>query len=822
MKVEVFKLYDDNSKLFDTVSTPSVSYISKGFPPDGKFNSGDIDNTGFEIENKFDSNGSEYNLGSSIKNIVLDYEGPQFVHDYSSYTSIKIDGTASVHIKLELSDALGLDCHKFQIGFFYGTEKESVLYESKHVFDEESIPAGEINWYTQFNYAYDGSLKPIVETEGENLVTYDGNWFIYSNGNNENYYVDFNINLSGDSTEGALGLAYKDLSKGIYQTYEEFNSGNLFIKVWDLAGNAYVFTGLKPLIYIPWTYEEFADLLEQLELYFYDTYPANMFLGENVIGKTTILVKNTNKEISEKYGLETILKLDNDSIGYLADITKIVDDYDLTEDVDGIDSVGYVKAFAYLYSYVLDVDITNFIRAETLVKGSLGPWVKECEDNTRKISEERYVPDFAKGSKLHEFMKFLVTFLNTAWCPLDKDCRIGLLEKIARIGDFNDIDKIEYPAISYWSDDRGNELDFDKSAIEAICSMSKRYSKLDNDVESCIRTLYRKLPAINMYKGTIDCFNILFNTLGIQADLIPLWSKNTGEGSEIWLPEYYYNKDKNNPEAWNPQIDDTYYLSSHLELRVSGYLAYDLIDIASSLVKLAKSILPVVRVIEHLLVEEYSHSSNCLALGYFDASTSFADNENVLQCISFLWDCNSWKTKRCPDGSIKIMIPQIAKRCCVDGATWWAGFNKTGIVSDPAYRNNATRNVTKFFNMLKRTLSNSDLYLYLDYAMGVEGLPETDYLTKIKPLAFAKLEVSEINWDSGYMIVIVKENSSDYIARLSTADYVQATFVFNRVSKLCYTTNLTTALNSPVIADGTVKLPGYKPFTWIKYKNELI
>lgn len=821
MKVEVYKLYDNHVKLLDTISTPTVSYLAKGFQPDGKFNSGNTDTLGNTIENKFDSKGSEYNFGSTIKNIVLDYAGPEFVHDYSKYTSFKEDGVAKINIKLEVTDALGIDCDKFQIGFFYGTKDEKILYESKHIFSKDDVNEGDINWDSQFNYNYDGPLAEIINAEGPDFVTANGDGFVYHKGAIENYVIDFNLNFTGDSTEGALGLAYQDLKDGIYQTFTELNAGNMFVKLWDLAGNEYVFTGLKPLMVIPWTFEELEDYLDPLELYFYDTYPANMLLLQDVIGQSNIVVKNTNKTITEKYGFETVLKLEPDTVGYLVDMSRKIEDFDLYEEVDGIDSVGYVKAYAFLYTDKFDYQTIQMIKQTTYAKGTLGPWIRECEDNIRKIEADRYVPDFAQGSKFHEFVNFLCQFLNTAWCPLDKDCRIGLLEKISRIGDFNDIDKIEFPAVQYWSDDRGNELEFDKAAIDAIKGMSKKYSNLDMDGYDCIRYLYKNLPYINMYKGTIDCFKIIFNSLGINAELIPLWSKNEGEGSTDWQCEYFYDKDKNNPEAWNKYITDEYYLSSHLELKVHGYLAYDLIDIASSIVKLAKSVLPVVRVIEHLLVEEFSQSSNCLALGFTDNTHTFEDTENCLQCISFLWNCNDWKFN-IRNGEIEIRVPQIALRCTNDGAEWWKGFNANGVVNNPTNNNNRTRNVAKFFNMMGRTLKNSDLYMFVDYSNKKGELPDTDYFKSLVALSYNKLEIADVNWDSGYMVLKAKNNSFDGIARLNTADYIQVTFVFNRVSHLCYTTDIKTALSEPTIDAGVVSLPGYKPFTWPRYKKEVI
>lgn len=833
MKVEVYKLYDDNIKMFNTVSTPSLTYKSKHFPPDGKFNSNGVDEDGITIANKFDSKGSEYDFGSTLRNVVIDYAPPEFVKDYSKYTSFREkNGLAQFNIKFEVSDNLGIDCEKFQIGFFYGTEDEQVLFESKHTFSEDDVPEGDLNEESQFNDSYDGPLAEVIDTMGPDFVDTSADWYIYHKGRAENYVVDFNINVNGTSDdEGtAIGLLYKDLDEGVYQKYEEMNAGALYVKLWDLAGNEYVFTGFKPLMIIPWTYEEFIGMFDPLSLYFYDTYPANMFLQENVIGQSKILVENTNKVLSKKYGFETVLKLEQDSPGYLVDWSKKVEDYDLYQDVDGIDTVGYVKAFAYLFTDKFDKATFNLIREATMTKGSLGPWVKECEDNTRKINVDPFVPEFAKDTTFYHFCKFIENYLNTAWCPLDKDCRIGLLEKIERIGDFNDIDLVEFPAVQFWAEDRGNELQFDKAAIDAIKGMSKKYNLLDMDSYECIRYLYKNLPAINMYKGTIDCFKLIFNSLGINAELIPLWGRNVGEGNEDWQPEYFYDRDKNDPKAWNKKLNDLYYLSSHIELKVHGYLAYDLVDIAASIVKLARSVLPVVRVIEYLLIEEFSQSSNYLSLGYYNQSKELDDDNNLLQCITFMWETQFCDFNTISPVELELRIPQIAGRSSTAGANWWKGWSgKTGDVVDGntidgiRISNKPTLNASKFFNMMKETLKNHKVYIYLDYAKysgWTENIPMDGWYNTVTPVGVNKIDPIDIKWDAGYFVIKAKPNSLDALAQLTNARYLIMTFVFNRNTGLCYTTDLRTAITQTPTVGST--LIGFKPYEWPKFKKEKI
>lgn len=802
MKTEVYKLYSDNIKILNTISTPVVSYESPYFPPDGKFNS---DNK--TVLNKFDSTGANYDLSSSIQDVILDYGIPSLVKDYSNYTAFKENNKASINIKFELKDNLGIDCDKFQLGFFYGTSSEQVLFERRHTFDDSNVPQGDIE--ETYNNDYEGPAKEVFAEYAEDTISKNSKDYITRN-DAGNYIVDFNLNFFGDSTEGTLGLLYEDLTNGKYSTYEEFTAGNLFVKLYDLAGNEYVFTGFKQLTTLPWTLDKFLELVKPLTLVFYDTYPRNLFLPDDVIGKTSIFVKNENKDISEKYGFETKLELEHGSLGYLVDLNKHVDDYDLYQDVDGIDGAGYVKASAFLKSDFFDNATNNLLRTYTTAKGSLGPFVRQCEDNTRKLNVDPFVPEFAEGTLFHKFCKFLEQFLNTAWCPLDKDCKIGLLEKIARIGDFNDIDKIEYPAIQYWAEDRGSELVFDRKVMDAIKELSSQYNGLNTENYDCLRYLYRNLPLINMYKGTLNCFRLVFNSIGINAELIPLWGRKDGTGN--YIPEYL--EDRN---VQNPAITDDYYLSSHVELKIHGYVASDLLKIASSLVTLARSVLPCVRVIEYLLIEEFSKSSNYLTLGYFDGSKTLPKEQNLLQCISFLWDTKDIAYKPVSEKYVDIFIPQVCERCSTDAASWWKGYNPAiGIVDGTTVdnikiRNNRTLNPSKFLNMLTRTLRNHELKAVFDIAMLLDKaaeLPEQDWQKYLKPLSPITLDIVHIKWDSGYYIIRINSDDLAKISRFSQADYAIMTFVFNRTTEFCYTAKLTTALAQP-----TNELPGYKDIT---------
>ena len=201
----------------------------------------------------------------------------------------------------------------------------------------------------------------------------------------------------------------------------------------DTTPNAFTFTDFKDFTFIDKSPEDFADSISRLKLNFFDTYPANLFIPNGIIGKTSINVNNLN----EDQNFSIVIGLENDSLGYLVDgtYTSALDNSNAQQKVDGIQSTGYVKAYAYLKSN-LRADYDALIKAKSIVYGSLGKWITECETNIRKIDPTPFVPNFVQSEKYFDFASFFATYLNTMFPSLDSDCKIGILEKTQRIGEF--------------------------------------------------------------------------------------------------------------------------------------------------------------------------------------------------------------------------------------------------------------------------------------------------------------------------------------------------------------------------------------------------
>lgn len=787
MKVEVFKLYSDNDKTFDSINPSYIKWLfdsknTRDIPP--VHLNDELERPQSEDTIYFDGKISEYDLKSTLKNVVLKYDKPTLMSDKSKYTNFyEQENSNDVIFPMEfyVYDQLGLDTDIIEIGLNY----------------DESTNAGEILYKLKRNFTEDLPIGTVEEVNVGKYTKLDEEEFKVENFSIEKeqltktlHRINFDIVLS-NTDNGALFEVDNDIELGKYTEYKELEK--LYIKVWDLAGNELIIFGEKPLIPITSTQMSFVEKLQKLIISFYGTYPKNLFLENDVIGNTTILVENQNGLLCYKYGMDIVLRLENDSLGYLVENTKRYDTTDgfiqnieelnLTQYVDGIDAVGFVKANAWLYSSIFNNELNGFIKSHTFERGLLGSFIKECIDNTRKINVEPFLPDFTRGSVFFDFCKFLETFLNTEYTPLEKNCRVGLLEKIKRIGDFNDIHNIEFPAIKYYAEDRGSELQFDLEAFEKIRDMSTKYNDFDFDTKNMIRDLYKKLPFINKYKGTIDCFNILFRTLGLNVELIPMWAKKENEDSDvIFVPEYDTVFGNEDPNYTNTEYDDSYWLSSHILLKVNGYLAYDLVKIANAIYKLARSVLPVVRVIHHLLIEERSISANYLKLGFIDLQRdNSSSKENDIQGISF-----SWKTDRIKlvykGGDVILEIPAYVDLC--ETSTDWDDW-------DEDYPNPKVGNCIGFFNSFKCMLNNYDRKLVIDFSKLSSGLTVADSLGDLVPKTFGGIKTKKITFETNKIKIHCDPSSIGVLSSIKTTDYLSITFVFRRITnKFCYTAKL--------------------------------
>ena len=119
------------------------------------------------------------------------------------------------------------------------------------------------------------------------------------------------------------------------------------------------------------------------------------------------------------------------------------------------------------------------VRNLTRVDGSLGEWIKECSDNLRKITLDPFVPQYLKettnkNSAYYKFVKFTERYLNTMFKAYDKNCYIGVLEAIARIGNFNDYTTIYGNLLDKYDNDHGDMLHITTDELTALIDLERQ------------------------------------------------------------------------------------------------------------------------------------------------------------------------------------------------------------------------------------------------------------------------------------------------------------------------------------------------------------
>lgn len=322
----------------------------------------------------------------------------------------------------------------------------------------------------------------------------------YSNNTENEFAFKLSIKLSGQgydtnyiNTSEEHYTAWKQIIDNPESTEEEIIAAwtdceGIKFKFFDVAGN--VTFWVMPYVEIAVVTVEELRNLKKLILEFINTNPADLQLGTDLIGRTTIKVTNPNYKLSD---CDILINLDEASLGDLyrntrkekyiiahgKHIAKVA-----TEDVGNIDDSGWVIAHAELDISEFDGDdfldsLRVMVRNLTRADGSLGEWIKECIDNLRKITLDPFVPQYLKettnkNSAYYKFVKFTERYLNTMFKAYDKNCYISVLEAIARIGNFNDYTTIYGNLLDKYDNDHGDMLHITTDELTALIDLERQ------------------------------------------------------------------------------------------------------------------------------------------------------------------------------------------------------------------------------------------------------------------------------------------------------------------------------------------------------------
>ena len=805
MKIEVFKEYDGKLRLFDAINPDYITWMfdsenhrdgatappyrnqselgptqslppTDTFPEEGRSGATSFANASAPYENDldgtiyFDSSAGEYRVYSTQKNVVLDYVAPRLLSYTGNFTTFESDehGHSGRHtghemwtLEMLIKDDSGIDGDVYNI---YSLSPEGERWET-HI--ERSRKESE------------GPYWPASTTIDSNGV-----------------YVE---------------IEQSPVDKTLYKVYIEIDPErvrliecNDFIKYFkldfeffDIAGN--ILSGPLDKVFVKYniTEEQLLAMIKRLELGFVDTYPASMIIDENTIGKTTIAVSNPNHDKLADFGFKIKIGLREGSVGYLSGVTEEdrleIDGRTMlvsaTQLVDGIDRSGYVKAYAYLdgnidelncsfsgetISFELDKDLSAQIQAKTYVEGDLGPFVSECDDNKRKLYVDPFVPGVLKNEGIFGLCKLFERYLNTMYTPLDKDCRIGILEKIHRISEFKNPDACEAPLLTNFASEHGSELAFNYEDVKEAADVLAKYEDKDlrQTKEELAETIYRRyysiLPYIDRWKGTPKSIELLYRVLGIKARLIPLWEGPTHE----MIPEYEVADSTTNQMKPNPRVGDDFRLSSHLSIALTSaeISTADMKKLSDFAFKAVKSILPVNRVIGDVKIYD-EMVSELSDLFLFHTLDIIEKKPQGIEKIAFSWNCDRMIQIKntTSDTDIKIEVPM------------YTDFTEVGHSS--VYQNaypipeNCAYYFTRFREMIK---TYGSLPIYFSVAKRESGTLNPTGMV----ISFRVLKV-DLRRDKVVLTCKKEDGSNAAISSFNTntqssTDYMNVSFKFSR------------------------------------------
>lgn len=195
--------------------------------------------------------------------------------------------------------------------------------------------------------------------------------------------------------------------------------------------------------------------------------------------------------------------------------------------------------------------------------------IDECDalpvfDSCRKINLTNFVTDYLHETEMVDFIKSFEDELNSAFsgtCSSDpKSTHISILEKIDRLLDLQDPDKIDIGMIHHLASNLGYNM-----AVNIL--QSNDISDQSTDLKKYVRFFVSSLIEINRMKTTKDCIRGLMHSVGVLTNIYYQWTNEYDSYSENnWLESNENDVyDQNGIE--NVHVtENEFYLTPHFRL----------------------------------------------------------------------------------------------------------------------------------------------------------------------------------------------------------------------------------------------------------------
>lgn len=475
-------------------------------------------------------------ISSEVKDVFVDPIPPTFISDegteyialetningYPETGIIVQEGDKKVQysnnvrtISFKFSDEVGLDCK--QIGIYIGDDLPADWYDEE---DENII------------YYYDRTMPE----DNPNKKNYFAGLSIYSSSNNL-FNIKFNLHEKyGTVVEGIGEVTIEDEVSLIDDILKD---KNLNIIIWDLAGNSSIFTFPKNKFKVLTTDD--LNNIVPVNIVFTKIEPDNFYLEDGIDCNIITNVIDPNKFLWE---YENVAQLLDTSVGAIDLNTYNADDNRDHNPLDGIrefvitniTSSGIVEVEAWVATG-FDEDLDKVLKEKTYNTATCGPWIYGEEG--RKYHICPYIPKYLHGTEFADFIEYFQLYINTMYKSLDTNRHISGLEKIARIGNFNDISRLESALLQNYSDEFGSEFNFNMDSLQKMSDLFNVNGYNINDAKETIdliKYVFEQLPAYNCYKGTNTGIEMAIKMFGFVCKTINLWIQKENQIKEY--PEF--------------------------------------------------------------------------------------------------------------------------------------------------------------------------------------------------------------------------------------------------------------------------------------------
>lgn len=511
-------------------------------------------------------------LTNTVETVIIDTIPPEFVTDAGTeYILIKTpDDTGDVyrHVELVFRDKAGLDFKYFTLSI--GDKK---LYD----YDRKAEKKKE-----------DCDLAYLIKTKSLK---------VFSDGYNT-YKIQFDLMYDPDHPEIEKDLQEKGLSLTVWDksaNFREYNFG---------TGDDSVSVNDKKWIFID--AKRALDEFEPLQITFSSVEPADMIIKDGKPGEAWCTIYNPNQDLWALGMNSVVSQLSQGSLGWIdpSTLTDVFSDLEFDDEgnplhyeqhgcikfkIINVDKAGDMEVEAWVRTGVEKFD--GILKTVTYAKAGL-KWM--CMDpDGRLYNLKPYVPKYMRGTDYANFIEFFELYLNTVYTNMTRGTNISVLEKIAEIADFLDIDKIEDYLVRDYARHRGAEYDID---LMTMLNMNLGFfnpevfgSRSESDVLDIVKYALKNLPMYNQLKGTEKGMILALRMFSFVCKLIPLWVRMSPQVEEY--PNFY--------EEDRLYSFTGYFLTSrfNMEFDATNCDFKEFNDNLDSLVKFIKSIKPITKIL---------------------------------------------------------------------------------------------------------------------------------------------------------------------------------------------------------------------------------